>query len=98
MHAAVQLGWSGVRISHASCPLSKAVRDLPEPNRSHCARWKRAVFKWFERHAEVDTLVRVPISAGSGVVPTARAQRVRDVGRRLSGGLEGLADTSSTSW
>ena len=69
-HAAVQLGWSGVRISHASCPLSKAVRDLPEPNRSHCARWKRAVFKWFERHAEVDTLVVSQLSAGSGVVPT----------------------------
>ena len=41
--------------SYASCPLSKALRALPEPNRSHCARWKRAVFEWFERHPEVDT-------------------------------------------
>jgi hypothetical protein len=69
-HVARELGWSGVRITHASCPLSTALRALPEPNRSHCARWKRAVFKWFDQHPEVDTIVVSQLSAGSGVVPT----------------------------
>ncbi len=62
-------GWRGIHLGHASCPLSKALRDLTEPNRSHCARWKRAVFRWFGRHPEVSTVFVSELSAGSGFVP-----------------------------
>ena len=69
-HVAVELEWTGLRIGHSSCPLSKAFRNLQEPKRSHCARWKRAVFKWFGRHPEVDTIVVSQLTGGSGVVAT----------------------------
>jgi hypothetical protein len=64
-----QFGWHGLRIGHASCPLSTAVRDLPEPGRSSCARWKRAVFRYLRHHPEIDTLISSQLSGGSGVVP-----------------------------
>jgi peptidoglycan/LPS O-acetylase OafA/YrhL len=62
--------WQGIQIGHASCPLSKAVRNLVEPNRSHCLRWRRAVFAWFARHPEVSTVFVAQLTGGSGVVPT----------------------------
>jgi hypothetical protein len=67
---ATTLGWHGTHLGHASCPLSKAQRDLEEPNRSHCVRWKKHVFEWFERHPEVSTLIVSQMTGGSGVVPT----------------------------
>jgi peptidoglycan/LPS O-acetylase OafA/YrhL len=63
-------GWHGIHLGHASCPLSTATRDLVEPNRSHCARWKRAVFAWFARHPEVSTVFLSQLTGGSGVVPS----------------------------
>jgi hypothetical protein len=68
-HVADELGWAGTHMGHASCPLNTALRDLPEPNRTHCARWKRRVFAWFDDHPEVDTLFVSQLSGGSGVVP-----------------------------
>jgi hypothetical protein len=62
--------WRGLRIGHASCPLSTAVRDLPEPNRSSCARWKRAVFAYLRRHREISVVISSQLSGGSGVVPS----------------------------
>jgi hypothetical protein len=63
-------GWHGIQLGHASCPLSRATRDLVEPDRSHCRRWKRAVFAWFARHPEVTTVFVSQLTGGSGVVPT----------------------------
>jgi hypothetical protein len=60
--------WQGLSITHTSCPLSKAVRDLPEPDRSGCIAWKRGVFRWFARHPEVRTVFVSELSGGSGVV------------------------------
>lgn len=62
--------WRGVRIGHASCPLSTAVRDLPEPNRSSCARWKDGAFRYLTEHPEISVLVSSQLSGGSGVVPS----------------------------
>ena len=46
--------WRGLSITHTSCPLSKAVRDLEGAARFRaCAEWKRSVFAWFSRHPEV---------------------------------------------
>jgi hypothetical protein len=60
--------WHGVHMGHASCPLSMAVRDIPEPSRSSCSRWRRLVFAWFKEHPEVSTLFVAQLSGGSGVV------------------------------
>jgi SGNH domain (fused to AT3 domains) len=62
-------GWHGLSVTHTSCPLQKALRDLPEPHRSQCIRWKRETFRWFERHPEVSTVFVAGLTGGSGVVP-----------------------------
>ena len=62
-------GWRGLSLTHSSCPLQKAVRDLAEPRRTACRRWKRQVFAWFERHPEVHTVFVAGLTGGSGVVP-----------------------------
>ena len=62
--------WQGIQLGHASCPLSRAVRNLVEPNRSHCLRWRRALFAWFAQHPEVSTVFVSQLTGGSGVVPT----------------------------
>jgi hypothetical protein len=64
------LGWRGVHMGHASCPLTKALRDLEEPNRTHCIRWKQKVFAWFRSHPEASILIVSQLTGGSGVVPT----------------------------
>src|SRR4051794_13553641 len=39
--------WRGLSLTHTSCPLSTAVRDLPDPARFRaCVRWKRQLFAW----------------------------------------------------
>ena len=74
-HVATTNGWSGVSITRSSCPLQKALRDLREPRRSQCARWKRDVFAWFERHPEVTTVFVAGLSSGSGVEPRGGRSR-----------------------
>lgn len=61
--------WRGLSITHSSCPLQKALRDLPEPRRGRCIRWKRQVFAWFAAHPEVGTVFVAGLTGGSGVVP-----------------------------
>jgi hypothetical protein len=63
-------GWYGLSITHSSCPLQTALRDLPEPKRTLCARWKPQVFAWFARHPEVSAVFVAGLTGGSGVVPT----------------------------
>jgi hypothetical protein len=67
--AAEREGWHGLSLTHSSCPLQKALRDLEEPRRTSCRRWKREVFAWFERHPEVRTVFVAGLTGGSGVVP-----------------------------
>jgi hypothetical protein len=68
-------GWRGVSITHTSCPLQQAVRDLPEPKRTACREWKRQVFAWFAQHPEVDTVFTAGLTGGSGVEPEGGASR-----------------------
>jgi hypothetical protein len=74
-HVALAKGWRGLSLTHSSCPLQVAVRDLPEPRRSLCAEWKRQVFEWFALHPEVQTVFVAGLTGGSGVVPTAGKNR-----------------------
>jgi hypothetical protein len=67
-HVATAKGWSGVSITRSSCPLQKALRDLREPRRTQCRRWKDDVFAWLGAHPEIRTVFVAGLSAGSGVV------------------------------
>jgi hypothetical protein len=69
--------WHGTHMGHASCPLSRAVRDIPEPSRSSCNRWRKLVFAWFREHPEVTTVFVAQLSGGRGVVKR-RGQSQRD--------------------
>ncbi len=57
--------WRGLSIAHTDCPLSTAVREIPEPRRSECVRWNREVLAWLERHPEVGTIFVSQSVAGS---------------------------------
>jgi SGNH domain-containing protein len=74
-HVALAKGWRGLSITHTSCPLQIAVRDLPEPRRSQCAEWKRQVFAWFAVHPEVQTVFVAGLTGGSGVMPAGGKSR-----------------------
>ncbi|QEC49539.1 hypothetical protein FSW04_19495 [Baekduia soli] len=68
--------WHGVSITHTSCPLSKAVRNLSGQDRfGACVRWKREVFGWFHRHPEIHTIFVAGLSGGVGVFPSAGRTR-----------------------
>jgi hypothetical protein len=67
---ALAKGWQGLSITHTSCPLSTAVRNLADPQRfALCAQWKTQVFQWFNHHPEVSTVLVAGLSGGRGVIP-----------------------------
>jgi hypothetical protein len=69
-------GWRGLSITHSSCPLSTAVRALPDPVLfQRCADWKTRVFAWFQRHPEIHTVFVAGLSGGSGVLPAGGQDR-----------------------
>ena len=68
-HVAAARSWSGVSLTRTSCPLQKALRDLREPRRTECARWKDEVFAWLAAHPEIRTVFVAGLSGGTGVVP-----------------------------
>jgi hypothetical protein len=49
-------GRQGVSITRTSCPLTTARTELPEPGRTDCARWNRAVPRWLAKHPAVSTV------------------------------------------
>lgn len=79
--------WRGISITRSGCPFSTATPVLPDGERRRCARYKRALFRWFGRHGEVRTVF---ISSHIGrVVDDGRGQWAtqlagyRDAIRRL---------------
>ncbi|MEA2149854.1 MAG: hypothetical protein QOD69_1684 [Solirubrobacteraceae bacterium] len=65
-------GWRGLSITRKSCPFSRATKRTPEPTRSHCVRWVKALPGFLGRHPEVDTLFVVALAGGKVVVPRGR--------------------------
>jgi len=49
--------WRGLSMARLGCPLSTMVKALGEPIETLCRRWRRALYRWFEAHPEVSTVV-----------------------------------------
>ena len=96
-HVAQAKGWRGLSITHSSCPLQKALRDLPEPRRTSCARWKRGGLRVVQAtsrgqhrvRGRVDRLSRAscPSRDAAGSRRPSRATRTR--GGRCRGASRG---------
>ena len=74
-HVALARRWEGISLARTSCPLAKAVRNVPEPQRSQCARWNRDVLRWFGQHPEVSIVFTGQLSGGKGVIPPPGVDR-----------------------
>jgi hypothetical protein len=66
---AEQKRWLGLSITHSSCPLSTARRNLSGAKRERCERWRGRVRRWFARHPEVGIVVVSGKAGGQSVVP-----------------------------
>jgi hypothetical protein len=66
--------WRGLSIARTDCPLSLAVREIPEPRRSECVRWRQEVLVWLGAHPEV-TRIFVSQSVGGSVETAAGASQ-----------------------
>jgi hypothetical protein len=64
--------WHGISMTKAGCPLSTAVSDIPEPGKTKCIRWKRQLFRWFERHPEIRTVITSNHTGGKVVGANGR--------------------------
>jgi peptidoglycan/LPS O-acetylase OafA/YrhL len=64
--------WRGLSLTHTSCPFSRAIRKLVEPDRSRCIRWRSELVGWFRRHPEVSTVFVSQLSGGTGIETKAR--------------------------
>ncbi len=82
-------GWHGLSITRSSCPYSTATKLTPEPIRSQCTSWVKALPGYFRRHPEIDTIFVAGITGGQVRVPKGRTKReakvdgYRDAWRRL---------------
>jgi len=67
-----ELGWRGLSITRRGCPYSTATKLTPEPTRSHCVRWVKALPGFFRAHPEIDTLFVVGLAGGRVAVAPGR--------------------------
>lgn len=68
-------GWRGFSLTRSGCPFSAAPPDLPKARRESCARWRRAVRRWFTRNPEVRTVFVSQLSGTSVRAPRGRNRR-----------------------
>jgi hypothetical protein len=68
-------GWHGLSATRTSCPFSTATKLTPEPTRSQCTRWVKALPGFFRSHPEVDTVFVSAITGGRVTVPKGRTKR-----------------------
>src|SRR3954454_13593590 len=67
-------------VTRNSCPFSTADRDIAEPYRSQCERWKQELPAWLADHPQVRTVVLV--QGAPGVLAPAAGGPRRAVRRR----------------
>ncbi len=92
-------GWHGLSVTRTSCAFSTVPFDLPEPKRSRCASWNRAVPGWFARHPEVTTVFVSQMAGGdrSGVHRAGYAAAWRRLPRSVKR-IVVLRDAPASSW
>ena len=64
--------WSGLSVTHTSCPYSAATPVIDEPARTQCVQWKKQVRKWLGHHPEVTTVFLGQHAGGDIVRPGGR--------------------------
>ena len=73
-------GWRLKSLTLTGCPLSAAPRNLPEPEKSECAKWNQDVQAWFQAHPEVSTVFVSELAGGTGaVVPSGQSKYKTEV-------------------
>jgi hypothetical protein len=66
-------------VTRQSCPYSTATKRTPEPTRSRCVRWVKALPDFFRAHPEIDTAFVVALAGGKVVVPPGRTLREAEI-------------------
>ena len=72
--AAQAKGWRVLAITRSHCPFSRAVRRLPEPDRSGCVRWNGRITRWFRAHPEIGVAFFAQMNGGRTTLLTAGDQ------------------------
>jgi peptidoglycan/LPS O-acetylase OafA/YrhL len=67
--------WHGLSVTRTSCPFSTSTKLTPEPTRSQCTRWVKALPGFFALHPEIDTVFVSGITGGRVKVPRGRSKR-----------------------
>jgi hypothetical protein len=49
-------GWFGLSAMSIVCPVTTAIRRLPEPELGACLRWNRAILRWLHRRPQIHTV------------------------------------------
>jgi SGNH domain-containing protein len=61
--------WRGLSVTHPGCPLSRATKALPEPDRTVCRRWNGDVLRWLRRRPDIHTVFVSELNGRTGVEP-----------------------------
>ena len=72
--------WRGISMTKAGCPLSTAVSEIYEPKKTQCIKFKRQLFRWFENHPEVTTVITSNHTGGKVVGADGRDYEAHVVG------------------
>jgi peptidoglycan/LPS O-acetylase OafA/YrhL len=67
--------WRGHSITRSGCELSLAPKPLPEPARSQCIAWNKAVPRWLANHPAVHTVYVAEKVPAAGELSFAAAER-----------------------
>lgn len=67
--------WRGFSLTRSGCPFSTAPPALEKGRRESCARWRRAVRRWFTRHPQVQTVFVSTLSTAGVRAPKGRSRR-----------------------
>jgi peptidoglycan/LPS O-acetylase OafA/YrhL len=86
-------GWRAVSLTYTGCPLSVAVRDMPEPARGRCEQFRREAFAWLAANPEITTVITASLAGGSGVVTRAGESQAEAAAAGYRGAWDRLGDS-----
>jgi hypothetical protein len=59
--------WHGLSITNGICPVSRAIRQLPQPELGQCLEWNAKVLEWLGNNPEISTLFQSQIVSSKDV-------------------------------